>query len=909
MHLRRRLIDNTLVVTATVINRFHYNSNEDPNPKSLFQVSLSARVKEPGYFCARKQSFKINDEDRATNALIYQHAKEYAVGHGIAAGWEPKDSEKGVKKVFTSWLPEWEVSPISPEGHPDLFTLKEKEDSVFKAEILSKKEDRKKTLQKLREFVNVYNNWIDTQEKLINQLEKDLVETAKEHIRLCRKVKDRMLEGINFLEENESAWDAFCLANLAMDNQAKSLSRRPEERKPLIWRPFQLAFLLLTIKSTAEESDPNRQCVDLLWFPTGGGKTEAYLALTAFIIFYQRLKFPQTRNNGSVNVIMRYTLRLLTIQQFQRAAAMICAADLIRKDNVEKLGQVPISLGLWVGGGATPNRLFPKYGNDENTAEYALEKEIKSYKRPPSTPVLLLECPICGTSLNARNYVLNREPEALDIICPDKSCLSNGDPLPVYTVDSEIYKNRPSLILATVDKFAQLPRNKDTGVLFGKPEGLPPSLIIQDELHLISGPLGTMCGLYETAIDFLCSSNGYPTKIIGSTATIGRAKSHVLNLFNRSVLQFPPPVLDSRHSFFAEEDRIKDGRLYVGITSSGRSPKFALQALTAALLQAASAIYEKNPHLKHDLDPYWTVAMYFNSLRELGGADFMLNDDVQRSMEFYAHRLGVLFRVDIDKEELTSRVSSVEIPDKLKTLSVELGADILSEGKPLDVLLASNMISVGVDISRLGLMIVNGQPKTTSEYIQATSRVGRQKPGLIFVVYNGSRARDLSHFEHFSGYHSALYRSVEATSVTPWSPRARDRALHAVLVSMIRHAIPHMRDDEAAIHLDPDDAQVKEIINTIISRACASSQPPETSAILKQLELLVEHWRNRALNQANEQDKLKYFYKHLPYRRDVSFNYLMRSAEEVFEDPSKIVWRVPNSMRNVEPTAWFTLWR
>jgi hypothetical protein len=904
--VRRRFIDNMLAVTATVINRSV--PDEDRNSSALFQVSLSASVDETDCFYARKQTFKSSDEDRTSNNLIYMYAREFAVGHGIAAGWEPVDPEKDVKKVYTTWIPVWKLNSISPEGHPDLNVIKAKGKSILKAAVLGIEGNREETLEQLRGFVTVYDKWIDKQAENIKYLEGELRDTAGDHINLCKTVVKRMCEGISFLAGDENAWVAFCLANQVMDNQAKGPSRSEDQRNPLIWRPFQLAFLLLTLKSTADSNDAYRNCMDLLWFPTGGGKTEAYLALTAFIIFYQRLINPEYRDKSSVTVIMRYTLRLLTIQQFQRAAAMICAANLIRRNDPNRLGETPISLGLWVGSGATPNRLFPRYPND-NSALEALEKERQAPPRPTSTPVLLLICPYCGTKLNFNNYKLNQLPESLDIICPNEKCPGKGEPLPVHTVDTEIYSRRPSLIIATVDKFAQLPRNADTGNLFGIPDGLPPSLIIQDELHLISGPLGTVCGLYETAIDFLCSRNDQMPKVIGSTATIGRAKSQVINLFNRSVSQFPPPVLDARHSFFAEENKEQDGRLYLGISSSGRSPKFTLQAVTAVLLQITQSMYDSNCYSEKDIDPYWTTALYFNSLRELGGADFMLNDDIPKSITFYANRLETPNRAEIYKEELTSRVSSVDIPDKLENLGVELGCDILSEGKPIDALLASNMISVGVDIGRLGLMIVNGQPKTTAEYIQATSRVGRQKPGIIYTVYNASKPRDLSHFEHFCGYHGALYRSVEATSVTPWSPRARDRALHAVLASMVRHGVNGMTDELSAINWDPNHPESLRIKDAIIKRACGVFQSPLKDSITEQLDVLIRHWQNRIRLQKERQKDLCYFYKPSLSRNREPFFYLMRSAEEVFDDPSRLIWRVPNSMRSVEPSVLFTIWQ
>ena len=433
-----------------------------------------------------------------------------------------------------------------------------------------------------------------------------------------------------------------------------------------------------------------------------------------------------------VEVLMRYTLRLLTVQQFQRAAALIAACDRIRAADERRLGTARISIGLYVGGDSTPNRLAD--------ALATLEEE-RNGGRPGSTPRQLLTCPVCATALPTSAYRLNVEDQTMDILCPSTDCANGGAPLPVMTVDEAIYQNPPSLIIGTVDKFAQLPRRTDIRALFGLDSGLHPNLIIQDELHLIPGPLGSIAGLYEASIDLLCRQGDVRPKVIGSTATIGQAAKQVRGLFDRGVLQFPPPGFEARDSFFAVRDDIGPDRLYVGVSTAGRSPKLALQAVLAALLQAAYSLKEKGQAVKDELDPYWTCVAYFNSW-ELGGAHVLMLDDVPRQMQFIAKRLGTMPRpLEALPEELSSRKASNEIPEVLERLGARLGTPDPYAPQPVDTVLASNMISVGVDVPRLGLMVVNGQPKSTAEYIQATSRVGRGLPGLVTCLYNFGRAQ------------------------------------------------------------------------------------------------------------------------------------------------------------------------
>ncbi|MFT9251585.1 hypothetical protein [Acetobacter okinawensis] len=642
-------------------------------------------------------------------------------------------------------------------------------------------------------------------------------------------------------------------------------------------------------------ADPDRDHVDLLWFPTGGGKTEAYLGLTAFQILYRRLTDAARRHEGGVDVLMRYTLRLLTVQQFQRAAALICACEAIRIERKD-LGEAPISLGLYVGGDATPNRV--------SKALEALDLEHDGQK-PKSTPRQLLECPVCGSRLDADCYERAPDDAGIDIRCPNEVCATGGKPLPVMTVDDFIYNAPPSLLIGTIDKFAQLPRRNDIRALFGLDGGLRPGLIVQDELHLISGPLGSIAGLYETVVDLLCTDDGIRPKVIGSTATIGQARRQVRALFDRPVLQFPPSGFEAADSFFAVRDKDGPDRLYVGLCSAGRSPKFALQAAAAALLQGIGHLVNvgADPALA---DPFWTAVLYFNSLRELGGAHVLLQDDIPRQIAFLASRLGGGARVlETDAIELSSRVSSRDLPDFLAQLGNPLtdGSDPF-EPEPRDAVLASNMISVGVDVSRLGLMLVNGQPKSTAEYIQASSRVGRGIDGLVMTLYNFGRPRDVSHFEHFLTYHGALYRSVEATSVTPWAPRARDKALHAVIVAAVRHLSHGMDGDEDAVDFDAKAEDVRLLIAAIRQRADTASEGIEAEAAAEDIDAIVEEWAWRGAGARAAGTDLLYWKRPAPFGK--TRPYLMTSAEEGGQ-PGTLAWITPNSMREVEPSTAFVL--
>ena len=771
----------------------------------------------------------VSDEE--SGALLYRNVAEFAVGHVCSAEWESNDYAAGVRPsarwVGTTWLPSAVVESVDPNGHA-FFSEFGKERGAFdplSAEALASA-DAMILQQGLHLFCDAYDRWMQVQCKRLDDVtdvSPGLKYIAEAHLSRCEEALERMRASVLELGANSRLLRAFQLANLAM-HQQHSWDSSKSRSGPLRWRPFQLGFLLLSAPSSVIREHDHRGVMDLLWFPTGGGKTEAYLALIACIAVYRRLSDNLTDHSG-VCALMRYTLRLLTTQQFARSAAMIVALEAIRTgrvaspDGLPLKGDAPFSIGLWVGGDATPNRRAVAFASLQGSSEVASPKQ-------------LARCPACGEKLK---WSMTSATSPVVAECTNSSCKMCGI-LPVFTVDDDVYESRPTLLIGTADKFAQIVRDKRTNRLFGVSDGSPPDLIIQDELHLIAGPLGTIAGVYETAFDLMFAARGYRAKIIGSTATIRRASEQVQALFDREAFQFPPPAIDHDDSGFTVRDRRPKamGRRYLGITTAGRSAKFTLQAVAGSLLQTAFGAFSDDVRR----DAYWTLVGYFNSIRELGGALVLMQDDVTDSIALYADARSEEKRPLSNVEELTSRRTQEEIRGMLDVLDIKVGLP-----GAVDAVLATNMVSVGVDISRLGLMLVNGQPKTIAEYIQSTSRVGRgDVSGLVVSVLNNAKARDRSHFEAFCSWHRTLYRDVEATSVTPFASRARDRALHAALVAAVRHLVHDMLDSP---HMDNDaEDEAMDLIDLIVERA--KRIDPEETAVRDELERLIDRWRARS---------------------------------------------------------------
>jgi len=885
--LKRSTSNGLYAITILLVNM---NTGAYNGTNSFFQPKILVDTERNREICfqeyTNREYAKNGDIEEKGLDLLYRDKKVYSTGHGVSTDWKVSAAGKG--QIWTEFMPTFEVPQMD-------FNVRDKNvnSEALSMKFLSDLDSTKRTdkINIIKGLVDAYSTWITSIEKVGKTLNERFQEAVEKHIRDCRESCSRMYHGLKLLEEDDKVYDSFQLANRAMFMQRihsvfqkedhypgdaelgerlESLDYRKVVGSEHKWRPFQLAFLLMSLRSIAEETSNERDLVDLIWFPTGGGKTEAYLGLTAFTIFYRRLTY--LKSSSGTTVIMRYTLRLLAAQQFLRAGTLICACESIRKDCEKRkpkypkyaLGKEKITIGLWIGGTHTPNK------NDD--AKKSLEKLLNATSsdlreiKDKHNKFQLLKCPWCGTKLvkdydttgngliGQWGYMMKGKNNFL-IYCPQENCEFESA-LPIQVVDEELYENPPTLLFGTVDKFAMLPWKNDAGSFFAATHrtlgNRTPELIIQDELHLISGPLGTIVGLYETAIDALCSSKGVKPKIIASTATIRSAKDQCSNLFNRDVRQFPAPGIDASDSFFAREadTREKPGRRYVGIMPSGKTKAMMEVRSIAAILQRVHMM-DIPDEVK---DKFWTLAVYFNSLRDLSKCSTLVDDDVKDFLRRTAYRFGNrrLTRQIGSADELTSRISTSQLNETLEKLEqVNYSVENIKEKKyPINVLLATNMISVGVDVARLNLMLLVGQPKLTSEYIQASSRIGRTYPGVAFVLYDGAKSRDRSHYEQFRSYHESFYKFVEPTGATPFSKPARDRALHAIMVTLMRHKY-QLSQDNAAQFFQRNDEATKEIESYIISRVNEIRKradielKDETEEILNEMTEFWDNWADR----------------------------------------------------------------
>ena len=970
----------------------------------------------------------------------------------------------------------------------------------------------------LRPLVEAYRNWVEEQERQTQQLSADQQRVVRRLSQRRRNVLRRMEAGLDLLLKDEEVRLAFCFASKAMDLQS-----RWTRKSSLKWRPFQLGYILSVIESVANRGSPDREVCDLLWIPTGGGKTEAYLFVILFTLALRRrraIAHDRPGTGAGVAVIMRYTLRLLTIQQFRRLLAAITACEYLRVEGLlENARQVgwkppgssvhgnfiwgtePFSAGLWVGGGVTPNRLKDTWGGNRSIPG-ALD--ILRGKKGEGEPAQVVDCPACktllaipetgvngpvrlhlvvrmdvsgeqmqgllsqlteqqiagltvrsvqvnalqqpgyftlsfdldaGGKIRARDVdqfwqsIVSRFPEKprliparasrpgyfirwyrgqrrkeqeydFDIFCPAPDCslrrpwcagaplgrvhgrsptpvafsevqnvpemndgnrfvyveeafqlspphffLSDRIPIPALTVDEQVYHRLPSVVVATVDKFARPPFEPRAAAIFGNvdhyhciwgyyrkgappasatsssnrdhpsPMGSgksrlfipvhqpdPPELILQDELHLIEGPLGSLVGFYETAVDFLCTADEFRPKYIASTATVRSAEEQVKVIFARDLAVFPPPGLSADDRFFIRErelhplDDTVPGRLYLGICAPGRGPLTPLVRIYARLLQTAGEVRQSKGD--REVDPFWTLTGYFNAIRELGGARALYRQDIPERIQLIAGNQARSLSED-RVVELSSRTSSTELPVVLERLNASCPA-------APDALFTTSMFGTGVDIPRLSLMVVNGQPKTTSSYIQATGRVGRRQGALVITFLRATRPRDLNHYEFFCGYHRQLHRFVEPVTVYSFAPGVLERAAGPVAVFLLRsmrNARISWHEDSSAASMQSarQQSEVRRIVDILEERE--QNQPglrrfPGT--VRSYVESELDRWQNVARICGQ---KLRYV------------EYAITSSPQspvVLGDPAHqyskldVVYKnTPQSLRDVEETCGF----
>ena len=924
LDVRRRPYGDGHILTVVFANRQREAApGSDRAHRRLFEARLTCEL-EAGELAEypRVDPALLTEEEQEIE-LRHHHRHIYAIGHGAAAEWSIGRGRP--PRIWTDCMPAVEV-PVVTQEIPDL-----DRDVLVLHDIAEAPAET--VLARLDAFVDRYGEWVGGQRALAGSFTGDEGEAAQ---RICARMdaaRERMRNGAACLRRDDKALEAFRLANRAMldqmrqadrvrekmgssseggsDHQVDSV-RDEEDVRRYRWRPFQLAFLLAVIESTIDEADPCRGVLDLIWFPTGGGKTEAYLGLFAFLAMWRRLRYGE--DGGGVAVLMRYTLRLLTRQQFERAARIVCALELLRRRNQAKLGVEPVSVGLWVGAAASPNRC-------EDAAAKVRDMVEAEPAAARAHDLVLQSCPWCGRPFSAPDSYRAGQTE-FHFQCRSTACDfgDGGEPLPCNVVDEALYKLPPTLLVGTIDKFARLAWEADAAAFFGRGGRRPPELVIQDELHLIAGPLGSVAGLYEAAVETVLERRGVRPKYIASTATIRMAREQVERLYGRETAVFPPPGLSADDSWFARNDASQPGRLYVGHLAPGLDQQHCLAPLAATLLAAPPTLFADQQDADVLLDAWWTLVVYHGSLRGVGASHIAFDTDVRdflrrleaerrqaardgRALDASAapgadrdEASGILRRLAADAargrgepvEQLTSQSSPQENARTFDRLAAARGA-----ADCLDAVLATNMISVGVDVDRLAVMVVNGQPFTTAEYIQASSRIGRADvPGLVFANYYRRQARSLSHYENFRPYHESFYRFVEPTSVTPFTYQVRKRALHAALVIALRHGSDDWRANDAAARFDPDHAGVMAVVEALKRRCrrAAGEAGDETAA---HLDRLVVEWRDEAARCRRERRGLQY------HCRDKAQDSLLVS----FDDAERGCWRTLHSMRNVEDTA------
>ncbi|MDY0220616.1 MAG: helicase-related protein [Desulfobacterium sp.] len=922
-----RKYKNGYIVTITMSNNQTIDSQAtgknliyDQNRKTLFEVELRCIVESGtiGVYPSKDKAL-LTDEEREIE-LRYKDLHIYAVGHGTAVDWAlSKGNETEEKKdrrmeIWIDFIPTVEVPQLTANTGKD-------DDRALRFSTLQNLErnDHGEILGQLNIFVENYGVWIKRQgEKAGEQEDQDDKETAQKILDRQNLAEQRMQRGLELLKSSYNVRVAFATMNKAMlmqwisNDRNNGVTKKPSQYK---WRPFQLAFILMVLESAVNEDSEYRDTLDLIWFPTGGGKTEAYLGLMGFLFIHRRLAYPASYR-GTV-AIMRYTLRLLTSQQFLRANKVVLALELLRQQNQELFGEEPFSTGLWVGGTTSPN---------------TFHKAKKEVQQGRFSSLVLNRCPWCDEEFSKKNYVA--DDDKFHFTCTNPTCQfgrKHKNIIPCNVVDEALYENPPSLLIATVDKFARMTWEERAVNFFGLNSSRPPELIIQDELHLISNALGSIVGLYEAAIDTVLITRGMRGKYIASTATIKNADKQIKALFGREVAIFPPPGIRYDDSYFARTIPLneKPGRLYVGYLAPLLSTQRSLEPLAGTLLSAPVAMFKD---MEEHMDNWWTQIIYHGSLRGVGNSRTLYQSGIA---SFFKALTVENLKAEIEKflpGFLPDRgVKNIEDFQKIHDLEVrglvekylpvrELNVKILTsnqsaednslvfkalakqrdEEDAVDVALATNMISVGLDVPRLALMIINGQPLTTAEYIQASSRVGRGEiPGIVFVNYYKSQARSLSHYENFRSYHDSFYRFVEPSSLTPFTYQARSRALHAALIIALRYGNVGLLKNDSPGNFDARNSRVKKIIQTLKARtevAINSNDRDVINRVHGHMDQLVEAWQQRADFCRGNRIKLVF------YSKDRGFDSLICNFDE-----QNGLWQTLQSMRNVENSALMKL--
>lgn len=1016
-------------------------ANEEVNSRCFFGISIEVKSAYLAPYRDPQVPPKEKYNEDEVSRYIYRQFKDYGIGHGCSVTW---NKQSGKRSVRTEYIPTQETPDIDPIPKKNLFQLQssglyEPAPYFDNAAFLQFKwlsnfstTTDQELIEGLLSFVDIYKEWA------LSQKDEQNIEISKQIREGCLKDQERMEKNIRSLlvgADGKEALLCFRLMNAAMFMQLWHADKAKKDKVgafvnatdfkgftatfyeeandniyasdvPAAWRPFQLAFILLNLDGIFQrQDDPDwkarNEWVDLVWFPTGGGKTEAYLGLIALTIINRRRLHKE--KGGGTAVIMRYTLRLLTTQQFQRATLLIMALELIRRWQTYQLGDEPIYIGMYVGRGSLPNNLKTNDHSNDKRGLYEEYVEIDRAQRDGKmfrSRIPITSCPWCGHELKPIRFkegstsnVFEYKRILLSCSRPGGKCSfaippfgnrTDQGPIPVGLCDEEIYQHPPALLFGTVDKFAQLAhkvsphhnkRGGDSRRFFGKGNWeternigngyLTPDLIIQDELHLMMGPLGSAVALFESAIDQLCTrtvdGKKIRPKVISSTATTRNTDLQIMALFDRKVNLFPKPGVNCDDSFFAFYKRSasdKEGhdvqyiskRKYMGILPTGRTQMW-MQFRLSAILFTHRAMYEikqlqdnyptdahaYSKEMCETFDYYHTVLSYFNSLREVGKTESQINTylikEIRRVLTKVLRQGKLMYCLytyesTFKDGELTGRLSGEKVMAEMEKINkpwipaqrfAHIVDDHINKGRtPLDFVIATNMISVGLDISRFNTIIMNCMPRNIAEYIQASSRVARDKQGIVITVHHPFRSRDISHYEHFVEFHEKMYSYVEPISITPFTWKALERYLPLYIATIIRHMGGF--EDKMAANTPITDHIRKHLTDLLLryfkERKESLHKLTDIDTSLKQLldddnignikklvDRAINDW-NTAYNKANADDA------DLVFSDKYNTSTSARGQEQLYVEMDAYegsihsgLWRVPQSLRVVDPEA------
>lgn len=1012
-------------------SRYYSTFNEKVNEKCFFGVKLSLTNKHLipyNSFCV-DDSKKEYTEDQTTQ-FIYRQYEDFGIGHGCSVKWDKISNE-----IETEYIPICDTPDVDPTPRDKTLDLIEDNDKCYKNSLFLEKSkaqqfkwlstfsdaNNEEIIIGLNDFVDAYGKWIENKRNSIMSNEKVI---SMQELDKCSSDYQRMKNNVDTLlsgEKNRINIETFRLMNSVMfmqiwhsvntkknkvqpiiesedfttfnnDFYTTASDRLFSETEPTSWRAFQLAFILLNIDGIfKDENDLNwekrNNYVDLVWFPTGGGKTEAYLGLIALTIINRRKLHKES--GGGTAAIMRYTLRLLTLQQFQRATIMIMALELIRRWKLYELGSEPINIGLWVGNNSIPNKLIYN-SNASGSNRDSLQLEYEKLNDNQENKIPFNECPWCKSKIIG-DTTKDDTDDVFDIgrlhlRCSNKKCSfslgkrisrrrKDQGAIPVNLCDETIYQHPPSLLFGTVDKFAQLAhkvsnldkkRNKDSRRLFGRGNWevgkpacgyIPPDIIIQDELHLLNGPLGSSVALFESAVDQLSTrEDGTRPKIISSTATTRNTNLQIAALFDRKVNIFPKQGVECDDSFFAFYKRTflsndktdfqyESKRRYVGILPTGRT-QIWMQMRLAAITMTHRALFElkqlkdKTPiefesynSFTKSMDYFHTVISYFNSLKEVGKTQSQIQSYILKEIRRVFNRVirpqklmhSLYTYGPIVESELTGRLSGEDVKNELKKVGEEWSSELrfahLDNGEmkkgsiPPEFVVATNMISVGIDVSRFNLIIMNSMPRNTAEYIQASSRVARDTYGLVLTIHHPFRARDISHYEKFIEFHEKMYSYVEPISITPFTSKSVSRYLGLYLATMLRHTTDFVERTSANNICNIGKSEMNNIINQLTlyfdNRIRKNNiYDKEIQNLLKPQNLqFIKKWMSEAFDDWKEiaskeiADGKTFVFNNKVKRTTATQEQLYVEIDAYAGDIHSQKWQIPMSLRVIEPEA------